>query len=321
MKTSNCVAQLKGILTLAYGSKMYVDQGVALGRSLNIHCGDIPTAVVTDSTCPELHSLFDIVIPLDASRGTGVVQKLYIDMYSPFEKTLFIDCDSIVVRNLGFAFALFNESKACVIGTELYQSTEVVDVANVETVLHTLSIDSLPKFNGGVYFIDRTTSHVSMMEKARELAANYADYGFLEFRSDGPADEMLIGAAMTIVGCTSVCDGARLMRTPIGTTGKLQVDSILGKAAFLKYGIPVTPAIVHFAGPFQKDPVYDRERLKLQIYHQTQFFRFQRAVFAGWRFELRGWIGALGARGFKYLPRPIRLFVHGCRNLKTKNKM
>jgi hypothetical protein len=38
---------------------------------------------------------FDIILPLRAEYGKGVVQKLHLDLYTPFQSTLFVDSDCL----------------------------------------------------------------------------------------------------------------------------------------------------------------------------------------------------------------------------------
>jgi len=69
--------------------------GRALALSIRHHNKGEQLAVVTD-TSEYFDEVYDHVIPVDLSYGTGVTQKLHLDRYTPFEKTLFIDSDCLM---------------------------------------------------------------------------------------------------------------------------------------------------------------------------------------------------------------------------------
>jgi hypothetical protein len=59
-----------------------------------------PFAIVTDdSNTKDLENYFDVVIPLNSTYGVGVVQKLNLDRYSPFDETLFVDSDYLFYKS------------------------------------------------------------------------------------------------------------------------------------------------------------------------------------------------------------------------------
>ncbi len=48
----------RGVLTLAYGHPRFIQQAKYLGMSLELHAPHLPRTVVTDSSDPQLRSLF-----------------------------------------------------------------------------------------------------------------------------------------------------------------------------------------------------------------------------------------------------------------------
>lgn len=85
-----------GIITIAMGHQRYERQAEILSLSLKHNMPGLPIAVVSDN--PRLASIAELVIPPLQGVAVGVVQKLYLDHYTPFEETLFIDSDCIVTR-------------------------------------------------------------------------------------------------------------------------------------------------------------------------------------------------------------------------------
>ena len=79
-----------------------------LARSLAIHSPDIPSAVVTDSSDRGLADLYDHVVQFRPEFGSGLTQKVYLDAYSPFKETLFIDSDCLVIRDISYLWTLCN---------------------------------------------------------------------------------------------------------------------------------------------------------------------------------------------------------------------
>ena len=63
---------------------------------------------MTDSTDPEIHEALYRSCSISARIGSGVRQKLFIDLYSPYQETLFIDSDCLVLGNLASFWTAFS---------------------------------------------------------------------------------------------------------------------------------------------------------------------------------------------------------------------
>src|SRR5262245_58584028 len=109
----------RGILTLAMGSRRYIDMAIQLARSIRLNSPNQTLAVVSDDNGEDLKRWFDLVVPFNPACGAGLVQKLHLYDYSPFSETLFIDADCFAVRDLSFLWTLFEGSNVSMIGTEL----------------------------------------------------------------------------------------------------------------------------------------------------------------------------------------------------------
>ncbi len=248
-----------GVLTFAFGDKKYLRQAEALSFSLKRHMPAIKVALVTD--LQPSRGVFDELVAVKAERGKGFLQKLWIDKYSPFERTLFIDSDCLV--GAPFYEELDNLKR--------YPFTPVCEkylvsgerdengwVRDVGAALELCGGELLPKFNGGVYYFDRSDAAKSVFRTSRQIAARAVDFGL--DRSDGkePGDEPVFALALTTLGLLPLYDDAgRLMRTPIGIKGEIAMDEAFGSFSFEKYGKIVTPAICHFA----RNGIYRREYL------------------------------------------------------------
>ena len=255
--------QSRGILTIAFGRPKYIEMAKSLARSLMWHTPSVPRAVVTDSSDPELHDLFTYRIDYRPEYGTNVRQKMYIDRYSPFEKTLFVDSDSLATRGLNSFWSAFQSVPFGVCGARLLRAGEVDEHLDVDFVMERFGLAGLPKFNGGTYYFNRSREATALFTTARDLLNRSADLKFGDFRGDGPNDESLYSVAMAIHGLTGTDMGDGGMRTLINSTSPLIVDIPRGICTFVKRGRVLTPDIIHFAN-FTESHLYLKESLKLK---------------------------------------------------------
>lgn len=267
----------RGVVTVAFGSRRYLDMARTLARSVKRNWPGVPIVLVTDSTefaAPE----FDRVILMDESRGRSLMQKLWLDDYSPFTETLFLDSDCVVVRNMDFVWERFAGRAFAVSGSSVTGGDWFgADLASVRRALDLTG--PIPKFNGGLMYW--TAAGRPVFERARELAGRYAELGFRAFRSGLPeADEPLIAMAMALEGLQAVDDGGSSMATPIGMSGRLRIDSRRGVSRFKKHGEYISPAAPHFCGPYSRGPVYRLQSLYLSPMPADRVARVRRAAVA-----------------------------------------
>jgi hypothetical protein len=255
----------RGILTLAHGEARYYRMAKYLARSLDQHSRVFPRAIITDSRDEALLGLYHRTVPLRADYGRGFAQKLFLDAYSPFEETLFIDADSLNVRNLEAIWHSFSSESFSIMGVCIRDGYWYGDVGRL---LATLQLDHLPYFNSGaIYFRNDDRAH-AVFREARGLAAQYDRLGLARSRGEA-ADEPLFAIAMARHGVEALDDGGTIMRTPIGMVGRMRIDVLEGYCSFMKGAARVAPAIAHFAGPWAARFYYKRECLKLGLRAHT----------------------------------------------------
>ena len=253
----------RGVLTLAYGDRRFVEQARSLGHSLQLHAPGVSRALVTDSQDPSLRELFTI-IPYRPEFGSGVRQKLYLDVYSPYEETLFIDSDCLVLGDLSSFWKSFAGHVFSVPGFRYLEKGMVDPYLDVDHVLATLQLTRLPKFNGGVYYFNRSAAATRFFETARKLLDDWSTLNFKEFRNNGPADEAIYSVAMAVEGCEPVLMNPGGMWTPVGYTGRFSLDVIQGTCSFVKEGMLLRPEVIHFPGEYGYLYAYTRERARLR---------------------------------------------------------
>ena len=254
-----------GFLTLAIGARDYISQAYYLGLSLRANMPGYPIAVVTDDETGILAGVYDHLIPARQSLGRGVRQKMYIDQYTPFEETLFIDADCIVARS--FEHEL-NEVRSFDFTPVVQRHLRTDDAdeyfLDLPSLMRAFNLRSLPKFNGGVYFFRKSALSERVFESARRIQNDPASYGLKAFDSTGPGDEPAYALAMAQHGISGYDDLGRLMRTPVGLRGKLTIDPTQGQCSFMRAEGLVTPAICHFAGDYRFLPEYYYARIALE---------------------------------------------------------
>jgi hypothetical protein len=245
-----------GIATIAIGHERYARQAEILSLSLRKNMPDVPLAIVTD--CSRLSTIADFVIPPLTGVPAGVLQKAYLDRYTPFAETLFIDSDCIVTRPFfdelkeirRFDFTPAMEKNTPPNGTDEY-------IEDLYAALTLVGGKEFPKFNGGVYFFREGELASSVFSNAREIHGRYREFGIKAFDKSGPGEETVFALALAKLGVTDLYhDGGRLMRTPTGLKGKIRIDPLGGGCSFERYDGTVSPAICHFAGPYIFSPEY-----------------------------------------------------------------
>jgi len=261
----------RGIITIALGSETYIRMAKDLALSARKHCATTPRAVVTDSRDAELAALFDAVVPVDASLGDPLFQKLCLDRYSPYDETLFIDCDSLIVGDVDFIWRACKGRSSAFVGQK--QTTGSWYGADVATVCQACNVPWLGTLNSGMIFFRAGDAASKMFASGRRAMARCQSLGFDLFRGDTYSDEIGFSIAFGEQGVDPLDDPRGLtMRTPIGIEGRMKIDVLRGYCRFIKKGERVAPTVVHFA-TWQFHPVYYRERAKLRLYYKGPLVR------------------------------------------------
>lgn len=240
----------RGVITLAYGRPRYVEQSRDLALSMQLHDPALPCALITDSTDPDLSSYFSHIIPYKPEWGKEVRQKLYLDHYSPFERTVFIDSDCLVVRNLNPVWEAFVGQSVGVPGFRYISKGTIDPCFDVDHVLAETGLPELAKFNGGLYYFARSPQTDAFFEQARRIAAQWRELRLGSFQGNGPNEEAILAVAMGLCGLRMTYLGAGGMWTPSGSTGRLHLDVMEGICSFVKEGQVRTP-VNAAAGEYQ----------------------------------------------------------------------
>jgi hypothetical protein len=251
----------RGILTMAFGSSKYLEMAKSLARSLKTHSPQIPRAVVTDATDDaEIKRLFDVCVPVNTNFGSALVQKLFLDQYTPFGSTLFIDSDCLVVSDIDKIWHYFSGLPFGIPGVVRLRRGDEDPLLDVNYILDYFDLQEISKFNSGMIYFDASDVSKAIFATARELRSRHVELRFPQ----GDHDEALFEVSMAIHGIQSFLDDGQTMLTPAGLRGHMALDVIQGVAVINKHGVVRHPAVVHFPGPFWGCFEYRRECYKLR---------------------------------------------------------
>ena len=316
------------VLTIATGKKIYVDLAVNLARSfLWWHPGsDIKFQLVTDqpNLVPvDIASKIQIIPIRPGELGEGFSTKLFLDRLATEGCTLFIDSDCLIFGKLDSVFEIFKGHNVSVVGSYIAEGKWFGDI---KAVCSKFNIQHMPKFNGGMYYLERGETAAAVYETARELEKKYDEIGFERLRNI-PNDEVLMALAMQLHQQRPVIDDSTIMSDPQACPGGYKINVIKGKRWLLNPPLPhplhqpwypfqkVSPLVVHFLGYYTQHYPY-----RLEVY------RLQKAL----KNELSFVNGLVGIIGIEY-PERLKVFfknkfrrsyhkIFGVRNLKSSQR-
>ncbi len=187
-------------------------------------------------------------------------------------QTLFIDSDCLVFGDLTKVFEGFKGHKVSVIGDYISDGEWFGDIKKICAQFNVLH---LPKFNGGIYYIEKGDVADSVYKNARELEKQYDEIGFVRLRNR-PNDEVIMALAMQLHGQKPMIDDGTILSDPQACRGGYKIDVIKGERLLENPPLPnplnqswypfknVSPVVVHFLGFYTLHYPYIRESYRLK---------------------------------------------------------
>jgi len=273
---------MRSVLTLATGQSLYLRLAVNLARSfLHWHSNSpIRFALATDQADALPDDLREIdVIELESGQfGQGFSPKLYLNRIAPANQTLFVDADCLCTGSLEPVFDRFEGHDVSVVGRHMAEGEWFGDV---EAVCEQFDVPALPRFNGGVYYIEPGDTCETVYETAQQLEARYDEIGFKRLRGSAN-EEVLMALSMALHNQEPVPDDGPVMNTTLEAPGGTQLDVLRGTSRMLNppdhpehfewtQHTEMNPRLVHFLGHQTTRHPYRREEIRLR-----------RAVADGW---------------------------------------
>lgn len=323
------MANERAVLTLAAGNPVYWPMAINLARSfLWWHKqSDIRFYIVTDlpDELPKDLSGIEILrVPPD-KLGRGFSAKLHLDELSPASKTLFVDADCLIVGNLESAFARFAGWPLSVVGGSISSGDWFGDVGSI---CSRFGVTALPKFNGGIYYLEPGSLASQACKRARELVQHYDALGLKRLRGR-PNDELLMAISMSLHGLEAIPDDGTIMSEPLSCPAELEVSVLRGRSRLVNPPAPdrrhrswntlqvVHPVIVHFLGDYTSGWRYRAEARKLQLVMEQGWPAGLAEVFVGVTFSA----GQRAIETSKNLARPLYHATFGPREIAKSPRM
>jgi hypothetical protein len=265
------------VFSIAVGKPIYLELACALARSFRLWNwnSDLRFFLATDARRESLpKDLQDIdFISLDPGQyGKGFSPKLHLDKIAPAETSLFVDADCLCVGSLSNAFDMFRGHAVSAIGREISSGEWFGDVA---LTCRRFDVSTLPRFNGGVYYLEKGESCSRVYQTARELEPRYDEIGFKRLRGC-PNDEVLLSLAMAIHGQKPIPETGEIMNSLLAGPAGLSIDVFKGHALLRNprnhpkhndwYDLEESrPKLVHFLGSDVNTYPYRQEIMRLRL--------------------------------------------------------
>jgi len=319
----------RSVLTLAVGMPVYWQMAINLARSFiwwHKEC-DIRFYIATDLPNPLPRDLAGIgIVRMSSNKlGKGFTAKLWLDELSPTPKTLFIDADCLVVGNLESVFARFAGRAVSVVGGSISSGEWFGDVGSI---CSRFGIPGLPKFNGGMYYLEQGSLAKDVYTCARELQQQYDQFGLVRLRGQ-PNDELLMAISMSLHGLGAIPDDGTIMSDPQACPTGLKTSVLYGRSRLVNPRLPdrrhrswypfhvVHPLIVHFLGDYTSGWRYRAEATKLELVMERGWPASLAEGFVGVTFSA----GQLAIEATKNLARPLYHASFGPRKVTRSPRM
>ncbi|MDR1248774.1 MAG: hypothetical protein LBK63_05660 [Treponema sp.] len=218
-----------------------------------------------------LTNFYDTVIPYNPDYGDPFAAKLRLNLYTPFEETLYIDADSLIMHNFDSYWETLKGRSFVYEGTLLSEGEWYFDI---EKIRRQLSLPWIPKFNSGMFLFKNGEMAKAVFDTAFDylMRQKEKNLGIDFFRGTMFPDEPFLAIALAQLGIEPAEDHGRFSRTLIGAEN-IRVNVVKGFALFTKNGRKVFPLIVHFCGRFGRFLLF-WESLKLRLYFNPPIFTF-----------------------------------------------
>lgn len=318
----------RSVLTIATGKKLYINFAVNLARSFFLHNSgtSIRFYIVTDNKDfieADILKKVSIIEVSPGELGEGFSSKLHLDKLAPEGQTLFIDSDCLIFGNLESVFKRFNGNFVSVVGSYISSGEWFGDVAKI---CHLFNVPHFPKFNGGIYYLEKGIIATEVFSKARELEKKYDEISFVRLRNR-PNDEVIMAVAMQLMNQKPILEDGSILGEFVNFQSGIDVNIFTGKA--LLYNIPGhknyqanwplqlgKPLVVHFLGDHTSRYPYITliKKLELQKKKLPLFLINIYAYFFStlpWQFKFY----------FKQLLRPFYSFFFGIRRIKKSERI
>lgn len=231
----------RGFVTIATGNEKYYQMALRLLKSYRNHTSmDAPFAIICDRETPET-VFFDQTVILE-NPAYSYLDKLSLYRYAPYDETIFIDADSLVLSDPSGLWKDFADGD----DVSCYGCTYPLDSDRAWFTYdgcreYKKDIPFLIDLHGGIYYLRKGQRCTSIFQAAIALAENYSQYSFRTF--ENPADEPVLAMSLAIHNSRPCDKPMRVLFVPsywgrlkASKSGELLVDRKKNNAQILHFG-------------------------------------------------------------------------------------
>jgi hypothetical protein len=204
----------------------------------------VPRAVAcSESLFPLLDPYFEFLIP-EVKGLKGFAHKVYLDVYTPFEKTMFFDSDVMVFQRVEEHIKAWPVQPYNACGKWRSDGFSAFGLDRAK-VAKRLRVSKLVCIDGaGHAYFDKSAS-LPIFERARYITENYAEFG----GGARYADEDVVNIVMTEFGLEPSAYGTFFSRYLSAKPGSLKMDASRASCIFISAdtGEKFEPCMMHFA--------------------------------------------------------------------------
>jgi hypothetical protein len=200
------------VITFATNKLSYVRFALNCAQSVLLY-NDIRVYIVSNLNFKipaHLKQNVFIISANDQHALSGIGMKLYIDQYIQTKQNLFIDADCLCYGSLEPIFKACEGKNVSVVGT-IVNASEWCGTEQAKVIEKEFGINQLVRFNGGLYFIEKTKKTTQVFDFARSIFPHYDHYGFQRINNKWINEEGLISISMIKFNETPIADDGRYM--------------------------------------------------------------------------------------------------------------
>jgi len=197
---------MQGYITLATGDRFYIELAINLALSIKLNDPKRPICLIMDegATLPEEYTPYiDEIAYLKSKPGFhGCLNKLRVNEVSPYEESLFIDSDCILLKNdMDRHWSKFQAPGFKIAGGKVTKGNWYG--FDIQDVIKTLGINYIVQMNSGVFYFRKSQETEHFFETALRLVNDHKDLlGTYHRNKLQLADEPFIGAAQGLLWIT-----------------------------------------------------------------------------------------------------------------------
>lgn len=231
----------QGYITLATGPRQYLEMAINLLLSLKHNDPKREVCLVIDEGSklpPEYEKLVDHVAYLSPKNGFhGCLNKLRVHELSPFDETMFVDADCLLVKSdMDRHWQKFKSNGFNIAGGKL-TSGHWYDF-NIQDVIIALGIPYMVKMNSGVFYFRKGASSDQFFNTTHQLVSEHQKMlGTYHRNKLQLADEPFIGAAMGVLHIDPISytpSEGSIMITTVNSS-KAQFSALKRESSILKH--------------------------------------------------------------------------------------